>query len=425
MAPRDPDVSAPRPKLVVSHDNPGAWAEGLPWIKTDKGLKSTSLLNAVLMIEHHPELEGVFKYDSFRDQIRLTRALPRYEIGTYPREMVDHDETALAAWLNIVGLSPTIATTASAIRKVAFAHQVDPLQEWLSSLVWDRRSRIDNWLTYYAGADKTNYTSIVGRKFLVGAVARVLDPGCKNDTMMVLEGPQGILKSSMVRDLCGEEWFSDQIGDITNKDSSQLIQGRWMIEVPEMDKFSRQETNAVKDFLSRREDRYRPPYGRNVITRPRRGVFVGTINPTGVGYLKDPTGGRRFWPVKVTAIDLSAIQDARSQLWAEAVHLYRQREIWWITEADELAEFVIQQADRLDDDVWEPKVLMWARTASLQFTSADALKDALNIEPARQGHREKLRIANILQAAGYENRPIRDGHGVQRMWTKNRQDELL
>lgn len=414
------------PKLVASQAEPGAWMAGLPWSRTDKGhLKSDALINATLMVEHHPELLGTFQYDSFRDQIRLAKAVPRYSVGGYPRELTDHDETALTAWLNTVGLGMGIGTVASAIRKVAFAAPVDPLQEWLGDLVWDGRKRIDTWLTYYAGAPKTPYTAVVGRKFLIGAVARVLDPGCKNDTMMVLEGAQGILKSSMVRDLCGEEWFSDQIGDITNKDSSQLIQGRWMIEVPEMDKFSRHETNAVKDFLSRREDRYRPPYGRNVITRPRRGVFVGTINPNGVGYLKDPTGGRRFWPVKVTAIDLDAIQDARVQLWAEAVQLYRQGEIWWIAEGDELDSVTAEQADRLDDDVWEPKVLNWTKTAAPHFTSADVLSGALNVDTPRQTQREKLRVANILMAAGYENKPVRDGKTIQRMWSKNRQDDLI
>lgn len=372
----------------------------------------------MLMVEHHPELEGVFEYDKFRDQIRLTRPVPRYEIEDYPRQLTDHDEAALTGWLNIVGLSPGLQTVASIVRKVAFAHSVDPMVTWLTQLQWDGVKRLNGWLNYYAGAEKTPYTTTVGRKFMIGAVARVLSPGCKNDTMMILEGGQGILKSSLVRELCGPEFFSDQIGDITaSKESAELIQGRWMVEVPEMDKFNRAQADAVKDYLSRREDRYRPPYGRNVVTRPRRCVFVGTINPNGIGYLKDSTGGRRFWPVEVTAIDLDAIKAHREQLWAEAVKLYQLGETWWLTD-EETPDAVAQQAERLDDDVWEPKVLEWMRTAPAEFTSADVLREALFVELKNQGQREKIRIAAILTSAGCKKKSVWGEHKAIRVWVR-------
>lgn len=413
MAPREPVV-----KLVVAHDEPASWMAPHPWVWAPKDkLRPSALLNVTLMIEHHPELAGIFELDLFRDQIRLTRPLPGYEVGEYPRELTDHDETALTAWLNRVGLFPSIQSTGSAIRKVAFANTVDPMSAWLNSLVWDGTKRVDGWLNYYAGAELTDYTRTIGRRFMVGAVARAMNPGCKNDTMMVLEGPQGLLKSSLVRELAGPEWFSDQIGDITNKDSCQLIQGKWMVEVPEMDKLNRQEANAVKDFLSRREDRYRPPYGRNVVTRARRGVFVGTINPNGIGYLKDTTGGRRFWPVEVTCIDLEALKMNRSQLWAEAVALFKRAEPWWLTK-EETPEAMAQQAQRLDDDVWEPKVLDWVTGTLDGFTSADVLRDALGVDTRAQSQREKIRVANILTAAGYVNRTVREGKFVRRVWTR-------
>ena len=285
--------------------------------------------------------------------------------------------------------------------------------EWMGSLKWDGKKRIDTWLTYYAGAADSEYTRTVGRKFLISSVARGLDPGCKCDTMLVLEGPQGLKKSSLVRVLAGDEWFSDQVGDVTNKDSSQLIQGVWIMEIPEMDKFSRAEANAVKDFLTRRFDRYRPPYGRNVVRRERRCVFFGTINPDGTGYLKDTTGNRRYWPVVVSSIDVDGVAADREQMWAEAKAAYDGGEQWWLTdEENALAES--EQEARRDDDPWEAPVREYLddpvrKHERRGFTNSDILWNALKLELPKQQKKEKDRVARILKMLGFVKRNNSNG----------------
>jgi predicted P-loop ATPase len=192
------------------------------------------------------------------------------------------------------------------------------------------------------GADP--YTTHVGRKALVGAVARALDPGCKNDTMPVLEGEQGTGKSTAIRYLFGDRFFVDHLPDFHSKDSFQQLQGAWCIEVAELSALTKADVKDVKQFLSRMEDKFRAPYARNPIHVPRRTVFWGTVNPEeGQGYLKDPTGGRRFWPVETTDIDLAGILRDRDQLWAEAVESYRVGERWHLEDEDIVAAAREQQ----------------------------------------------------------------------------------
>lgn len=424
-------TARPKPQLVVDNDPPpndgdgeekpkkkkrrgSEWMTGLSWILNDEGgLKPTSLHNAQLFLRHHPGLKDMYWYDEFADLIFVAHPLPG-ETATlpYPRELKDHDDTALAAWMNANGLAPSISTAGAIIRERAFGIVTNPFIDWASALKWDGQKRIDTWLTYYAGAADTDYTRLVGRRFLISAMARGLNPGCKVDTMLVVEGAQGLKKSTMVRVLCGDDWFSDQLGDVRTKESAELLQGVWIIEVPEMDKFERPEANAVKAFLSRRFDRYRPPYGKTPQRRERRVIFFGTINPDGVGYLKDTTGNRRYWPVAVTAIDIEALAADRDQLWAEAKVAYEAGERWWL-EDDEGDIVKPEQDARRDDDVWEPKVREWLDAAGDElkyddkrkinikvFTSSEVLWKSLGVELKNQKQSEKIRISKILKLLG-------------------------
>lgn len=398
----------PRDAKVVNIED-ARWKADLEFVLKPNGkVDATSLHNVKMFLMHHPHLRDMFWYDEFVDEIFMRRPVDHNDDSSaFPRPLQDHDETELAMWLNENGLAPSIRNTGSAIRTVAFKNKRNPIVEWAESLKWDGQKRIDTWLTYYAGAASDDYTKMVGRRFLISAMARILEPGCKVDTMLILEGPQGLKKSSLIDVLAGPGWFSDQIGDITNKDSSQLVQGIWLMEVAEMDKFGKPEASAVKAFLTRRFDRYRPPYGRNVVKRERRCVFFGTINPDGAGYLKDTTGNRRYWPVKVTNIDLDGIRQDRNQIWAEAMLAYRCGERWWVENDDDEAGSIAEQQDaRREDDVWEPKV--WEYLTNLNplspyFTPSDVLKDALAVSIDKQTQSHKNRLSKILRGFGCED----------------------
>lgn len=216
---------------------------------------------------------------------------------------------------------------------VAVKHSFHPVRNYLNALAWDGTPRLDTWLSYYLGVERLNakapiggdYVDAIGRMFLISAVARIFEPGCQCDYALVLEGEQGNLKSSACTVL-GGPWFSDHLPDLhaNEKDVSQHLNGKWIIEIPELSALLKADAAAIKSFISRRVERYRRSYGRRDMFEPRQCIFIGTTNEA--TYLRDPTGGRRFWPVKVLSVDLAALRHDRDQLWVEAVHRYRQGE---------------------------------------------------------------------------------------------------
>ncbi len=217
---------------------------------------------------------------------------------------------------------------------------------------WDGKSRLDKWLSYYLGAEQSPYVSYIGRWFMIAMVARVMRPGCKADYMMVLEGLQGVRKSTACRILAGD-WFSDDLPDLHQGDAVRLsmhLRGKWLIEVAEMSAISKADSNALKVFISKEEERFTPKFGRHEVIEPRQCVFIGTTNKT--AYLRDETGGRRFWPVKTGTIDIDALKEDRDQLFAEAVALYKRGAQWW-PGAEFGAEHIKPEQDaRYEEDVW-------------------------------------------------------------------------
>ena len=288
-----------------------------------------------------------------------------------------------------------------------------PVRDYLDGLRWDATPRLYNLFPVYFGADATDYTKAIGAMFLISMVARIFKPGCKADHLPVIEGPQGILKSTACRVL-GDEYFSDSLPDIsTGKDASQHLRGKWLIEVSEMHAMNRAETAQLKAFITRQQEQYRPSYGRGQVDEPRQCIFIGTTNKD--TYLRDETGGRRFWPIRAGKIDIAALERDRNQLFAEAVVRYREGAHWWADNDFEQTHIMPQQAERYEADVWEENITDYLKGAH-KVTVGQIAREALHIETQRIGTADQRRIAAALEQLGWKRQPQSwDG---KRYWTK-------
>jgi predicted P-loop ATPase len=320
--------------------------------------------------------------------------------------LCDNDVSRLQEFLQHAGM-PKVGKdiTHQAVDQRAQECSFHPVRRYLEGLKWDGVERLDHWAIDYLGADETQYVSRVSRMFLISMVARILKPGCKADHMMVLEGEQGVGKSTACRELAGE-WFSDSLPDIRDKDGAQHIRGKWLVEIAELAAIGKAEAETLKSFISRQVERYRPSYGRKEVIEPRQNVFVGTTNKS--IYLRDETGARRFWPVKVTKVDIAALRAARDQLFAEAVAAFNANEQWWPDQEFEQEHIKPQQDDRFEGDPWEEAIRAHVATLS-RVRVTDIARNVFMIETGKIGTTEQRRIAAVLTGLGWT--PIRDWQG--------------
>jgi hypothetical protein len=290
-----------------------------------------------------------------------------------------------------------------AVMTLAYEAKFNPVLEYLAGLTWDGTARIERLFADYIPCGDDAYTHAVARCFMIGAVRRQRQPGCKFDTMPVIQGPQGWLKSTALQTLFGADWFSDaDLGSLRDKDAAMKLRGIWVQEFAEIDSLTRAETGALKAFLSRATDRQRDPYGRVVEDAPRRCVFCGTVNEG--GYLKDATGGRRFWPLELRVpIDVSVIARDRDQLWAEAATLEAKGEsdvlpvaLWGIA-----AE---RQRDQTSDDPWVDVLGHYLEQRAWQYATHDPLKDDIAPLPPDRVHTDELFYVLGITAAADRSR---------------------
>jgi putative DNA primase/helicase len=260
----------------------------------------------------------------------------------------------------------------------------------------------------------------VFRCFLIGSVARIYDPGCKMDCMLVIEGPQSTRKSTAVRELFGERHFTDDMPDLGTKDAAITVGSAWCIELAELSAMvgRRKEVEVIKAFITRRVDNFRPPYGRRNVKRRRHCVLVGTTNATD-DWMHDDTGGRRFWPIRCGEIDLDLLKQNRDQLWAEAVALYRlgpnEGGAWWFTDEAILNEAREEQEARTASDPWKTLVLEYVDT-KLHTTGEDILLQCLKFTADDLKKADLMRVTSILKAAGWMKRKVQMD-GKPRGWT--------
>jgi predicted P-loop ATPase len=397
-----------RRKKDPSSPPPGGWPAWHSRLARDRNRIIADLANVLVALRGEERMMLACAFDEMAQHSLVTREWPRAPdadpVKPVPHETDDDDIARLTEWLQHMGIRKVgREVVGQAVEVFARERCFHPVRDYLDSLVWDRTKRLHRLLFTYFGAAAENdaeieYVAAIGRMFLIAMVARIYKPGCQADYMPVLEGEQGSLKSSACRALAGD-WFSDSLPEnITSKDARQHLRGKWLIEVSELAAFTKAEVEALKLFITRREERYRPPFGRHDVMEPRQCLFVGTTNKE--VYIKDETGGRRFWPVKCTAIDLNGLTQARDQLFAEAVQAYRARERWWPKPEDEDRYFKPQQDKRQEDDPWKPSVIeFWNNRDQLKrATVSQIARDALGfVGESRIGTAEARRISNILK----------------------------
>ena len=411
-APTVPAGASVEPVALVKQDAAQFWST----FHADDAAKTST----VVCLKALTDGDVPVALDTFADRLMVTRRVPWDDPATrYPRPWTDNDATGFKALLEMSFIRPSTETVIGAIKLFAEGNRYHPVQDYLNILSWDGVERLPTFAATYFGTDANAYTEQVGTKYMISAVARIMQPGCKVDTLIILEGSQGKRKSSALKALAGADWFTDQLPDLTSKDASIQLRGKWIIEMGELVGMNRSEVNAVKSYAARSTDTYRPPYGRTTIDVPRQCVFAGSTNED--EYLRDQTGNRRFWPITCGSVDVAAIERDRDQLWAEATARFERGEQWWLDdEGDALARD--EQDARREVDPWEGRIAtQLANMTDFPITMEYVCCSILGLSFEKLDTRTNKRVAACLRAIGFEKRRVTGTDGRRsRVYSKRR-----
>lgn len=390
----------------------GNWRRRL--LYTQKGELSTCLANVYDILLNARAWKGVLAFDEFAQ--RTVKLKPPPYFGGDAGEWEGTDDSRTAMWLTRDSrFAPATALVAEAIETLAKANTIHPVRDWLAGLPkHDGVARIDMWLSDYLGVADSPYVRLVSRFFLIGMIARVMNPGVKFDYCLVLEGLQGKGKSQAVRVL-GGEWHGDTDLDLHNKDSMSALRGKWVYEFAEMGSVTRAESTKQKSFLSRQYDEFRPVYGRREIRLPRQVCFIGTTNEW--EWNKDPTGGRRFWPADCSGdFNLEGLRGSREQLFAEALALFNAGERFWPSQDEQKTLFDPEQLLREQQESLIDALHDWVFCQVMDFSIASAVTDGLKLDASKLTRDLQTRVGVALRKLGCEK--VEKRNGMVRFWYK-------
>ena len=326
------------------------WAKDLE--VDSKGKNLSTVKNIDIIFKNDIRLKGIFRFNSFDSRNYVFATLPWRKILN-PEPLKNVDYSGVRNYFETVYGITSSSKIDDSLNLEMERNSYHPVRQYLQSLKWDKQPRVDTLLIEYFGTKDNVYYRESIRKMLVGAVARVINPGCKFDYTLVLVGGQGIGKSTFVKKLA-KEWFSDTFGTYTGKEALEQIQGCWLVEMAELSGLKKAEVETVKHFLTKQEDTFRPAYGRTKETYLRQCVFFGTTNNK--DFLRDPSGNRRFLPVdsnfkaarKNVWDDLTP--EEVDQIWAEATHMYRKGESLFLSEEAEAIAKIEQRSHSEQDE---------------------------------------------------------------------------
>ncbi|KVP17848.1 virulence protein E [Burkholderia ubonensis] len=403
------DISADVPATGAS----SAAAEDDPWhghevengahtwerdlARSDKGTLLPTLGNVHLILSNHKAWQGIIAQDDFAGRV-VKRKAPPFPQGA-AGEWTDMDDYRCTLWLSQkYGISVRPDIVMSAVLLVADATHFHDVREYLNGLEWDGVERVRAMPSKYLHVADSEYVQLAFMKWMIAAVARVVEPGCKVDNVLILEGRQGWRKSTALKVLAGKQWFTDTPIQIGNKDTYAVMAGKWIIELAELDSLNKTDSSAAKSFFATETDRFRNFYGKRATDVHRQCVFAGSVNFD--AYLKDESGNRRYWPLRCGGlVDIDGIARVRDQLWAEAVHLYREGVVWHVTEA-ERPLFEVEQAERYEGDVYEDVIGKQLEYAA-RTTMEEILRDVLKLDSSKWTLPEQRRIGKALKSLGW------------------------
>lgn len=393
---------APPPDVTPPSPPDDDWQR---WLITKKGETSACLANAELILANAPQWSGVIGYDEFAERTVFRKPLPFAKSGKSTGDWTDDLDIKATIWLQRAFYTEFARNNVGqAVESVARDNRFHPVRDALRALPpWDGVRRLAHWMIDFLGVKpetdlQREYIERVGTYFLRGMVQRVMRPGSKFDYCLVLEGEQGKGKSSVARVLSWH-WFADTDLDLTNKDSLLALPGKWVYEIAELGSLMRAEERKQKSFLSRQEDEYRPPYASRMTKVPRQNVFIGTTNEE--EYLKDATGGRRFWPVMVSeSIDLDGLMAVRELLYAEALHDFDAGERSFPLRDEEQRLFVPEQVKRGLPEPFEELLQQWVSNQYAPFSMATAATDGLHLTADKLTPAVVTRVGIALKKLG-------------------------
>lgn len=384
---------------------------------TRQGQLHCSVANISKILQFDSAWRGVVGWDQFSLKLMKLRK-PPFDVAE-TGEWADRDDTKTAVWLSDhYGFQPTTSVVAEAVTVAAEQNTFHPVKDYLSALKWDGKQRVNRWLITYMGAAATPYNELVSECWMIGAIARIMKPGCKMDNVMIFEGGQGKGKSTALG-IIGGEWFTDTPFELGSKDGFLAMRGKWIIELAELDSFNRAESTRAKHFFAASVDTYREPYGRRTVDVPRQCIFAGSTNSD--EYLKDDTGNRRYWPVTIGDINHSKLREDRDQLLAEAVDMYKRGYEWWFpANLDFVTE---EQEQRYVSDAWEIQIIEYLDDKKKQHNPGspipfcasvgEILSNALGIKPGDWERKHQMRVSSILKRLKMIRKQITNHRGLR------------